>query len=296
MFAKVNGYKIFFDVEGVHYVPDGPVMREKPVCLVLHGGPGFDHAHLMPALSPLSEIMQLIYIDDRNCGRSDRIDWKTNSIKQNVDDIEALREYLGLEKIFIFGHSYGGMKAQRYIIDYPEHVQGAILACTVANADGLAQERVVQHVKEWGTPEQYEIWRTNALAKGLISADEYMKKMAPLYHGKDRFNEREALESNMRFRKTDEVTQYQFSGELADMDQFNLLPELPGVDLPCLILSGGKDFITDMEANLEIHKAIPNSEFHVIHEDASHEIFADYPEIVFPIIEDFVKRNFKPDV
>ena len=60
MFAKVNGYKIFFDVEGLQFVPDGPVMREKPVCLVLHGGPGADHTHFMPDLSPLSEICQLI--------------------------------------------------------------------------------------------------------------------------------------------------------------------------------------------------------------------------------------------
>ena len=98
MFARVNGCRIFFDVEGLQYVPDGPVMREKPVCLVLHGGPGADHTHFMPDLSPLSEVCQLIYIDDRNTGRSERTDVHTSSIRQNVEDIEALREYLGLQE------------------------------------------------------------------------------------------------------------------------------------------------------------------------------------------------------
>ena len=40
MHALVNGIRLFFDVEGAGLVPDGPTMREKPVMLLLHGGPG----------------------------------------------------------------------------------------------------------------------------------------------------------------------------------------------------------------------------------------------------------------
>ena len=40
MHVSVNGVRLFFDVEGAKFVPDGPVMREKPVLLMLHGGPG----------------------------------------------------------------------------------------------------------------------------------------------------------------------------------------------------------------------------------------------------------------
>lgn len=40
MYAQVNGIKLFFDVEGAGFVPEGPIMRGKPVCFVLHGGPG----------------------------------------------------------------------------------------------------------------------------------------------------------------------------------------------------------------------------------------------------------------
>jgi hypothetical protein len=39
MHVRVNGVRLFFDVEGAKLVPDGPVMREKPT-LLLHGGPG----------------------------------------------------------------------------------------------------------------------------------------------------------------------------------------------------------------------------------------------------------------
>ena len=70
MFAEVNGVKLFFDIEGKEYVPDGPVMRRRPVCFVLHGGPGGDHTHFLPCVSELTDTMQLIYVDHRGCGRS----------------------------------------------------------------------------------------------------------------------------------------------------------------------------------------------------------------------------------
>ena len=291
MYAKVNGVKLFFDVEGLQFVPDGPVMREKPVCFVLHGGPGLDHTHYLPSLSRLAETMQLVYIDDRSCGRSERVDFKTSSIKQNVDDIEALREHLGLDKIFILGHSYGGFKVQRYIIDYPEHLYGAIIACSSPNADDVEGGRVAAHILEYGTEEQYRVWTTKAVQRGEITFQEYMNIMGPLYHGKGRFNLEEALNINTRGIKTDEVIQYQMSGELASNDQFNMLPGLANVDLPCMILCGESDFITDVDANRDIHNAIKNSEFHVI-KGASHEIFDDYPEIAFPLVEEFVKKHF----
>ena len=41
MHVLVNGVRLFFDIEGAKLVPDGPVMREKPTLLLLHGGPGF---------------------------------------------------------------------------------------------------------------------------------------------------------------------------------------------------------------------------------------------------------------
>jgi hypothetical protein len=44
MHVSVNGVRLFFDVEGAKFAPDGPDMREKPVLLMLHGGPGADHS------------------------------------------------------------------------------------------------------------------------------------------------------------------------------------------------------------------------------------------------------------
>jgi proline iminopeptidase len=293
MFAKVNGYNLFFDVEGLQFVPDGPIMREKPVCLVLHGGPFADHSHYMPDLSPLSNTMQLVYIDDRNTGRSEHIDYHTNSIKQNVDDVEAVRKYLGLDKVFVLGQSYGGMKAQRYAIDYSQNLYGVIIVDTAPNAECIAADRVAKHVMEYGTAEQYETWTSGALQTGKITFTEYLSIMGPLYHGNGKFDFQAAYDSNQRVIKNDEGIAFQFGpgGELSSMDTFNLVPELSKVSCPSTIIVGEQDFICDVASNSLIHDSIPGSEFHII-PGASHEVFADCPELVFPIINDFVDRNF----
>ena len=51
MFVQVNGVRLYFDVEGAGLVPDGAGLREKPTLVLLHGGPGFDHALFKPAFS-----------------------------------------------------------------------------------------------------------------------------------------------------------------------------------------------------------------------------------------------------
>ena len=50
------GVRLYFDVEGTQYVPDGPLLREKPTLLLLHGGPGFDHSAFRPFFGRVAEM------------------------------------------------------------------------------------------------------------------------------------------------------------------------------------------------------------------------------------------------
>jgi proline iminopeptidase len=91
MHVSVNGVRLFFDVEGAKFVPDGPMMREKPVLLMLHGGPGFDHSIYRPAYSALADIAQIVYLDHRGNGRSEdglREGW---NLAQWGDDVQVSR-------------------------------------------------------------------------------------------------------------------------------------------------------------------------------------------------------------
>jgi len=287
MYAKINGTRIFFDVAGKQFVPDGPVMKEKPVCLVLHGGPGSDHSHFLPAILPLAETMQLVFLDHRNSGRSERGPIETSSMKQNADDAEALRQYLGLDKIYVLGQSYGGMVAQQYALDYQEHLHGLILVTTAPSY--RINETATEIVMQRGTEEQKELWRKK-WAGEITDHDDYMRKMDSLYHYKyDEEDRLASMDGKKRGISNTEVNNYQRSGELA---AFDFVPVLPQIKCPVLIIGGAADFVTAPVHSEEMHQAIPQSELHIV-ERASHSVFSDRPDYVFPVIEAFVERTYK---
>ncbi|MBA2460499.1 MAG: alpha/beta hydrolase, partial [Actinobacteria bacterium] len=72
MRIDVGDLRLFFDVDGAKLVPEGPWLRERPTVLLLHPGPGFDHALFKVQLGPwLAERAQVVYLDGRGGGRSD---------------------------------------------------------------------------------------------------------------------------------------------------------------------------------------------------------------------------------
>ena len=181
MFASVRGTRIYFDVEGMGLVPDGATMRERPVAMVIHGGPGGDHSGFKPAFSPLAARMQLVYFDHRGQGRSDPADPATYTLDENVEDLEALRRHLGLGPIVSIGTSYGGMVAMAHAARYPDAVSHLVLIVTAAHGGFIP--RAEAFVRERGSAEQRAVCET-LWAGAFRSAEEmrhYYAVMGPMY-------------------------------------------------------------------------------------------------------------------
>ena len=98
MKAKLRDTQLYFDIEGLGLVPSGAKMKENPTAFMIHGGPGADHSSYKPLFSNLIDLLQLVYFDHRGQGRSVRGNPETYTLNNNVADMEALRDYLGLEK------------------------------------------------------------------------------------------------------------------------------------------------------------------------------------------------------
>jgi proline iminopeptidase len=100
--------------------------------LLLLAGPAASHLTFHPAFSALADNYEVIYVDYRGRGCSDPVaDYRTITFAQDVADIEALRDALGLERLHIYGFSYGGMVAQAYALAHPDRVTSLVLANTV---------------------------------------------------------------------------------------------------------------------------------------------------------------------
>ena len=285
MHAKLRDTVLYFDVEGAGLVPDGPVMRERPVAFLIHGGPGGEHAGFKPAMSVLTDTMQLVYFDHRGHGRSDRSgDPARYTLDENVEDMEALRQYLGLGPIVSIGTSYGGMVAMAHAARYPASVAKLILVVTAAHAGFLP--RAQQLVRERGTPEQQRVservWAGETTSPDQMT--EFYAIMGPLYS--TRYDRAAAEAVRGRFIYSPEPQNRAF-GPGGFLRTYDLRPELGRITAPTLIVAGAHDWICPPDFSEEIHRLIPGSELQVF-EHSSHTIRSDEPERLNREIRAFV--------
>ena len=133
----------------LHYQTMG---RGAPV-LLLSGGPGAPSAYLAPVYDSVARNARAILLDQRGTGRSvlTRFDSTTLTLHLAVEDIEALRKRLGVEKLTLFGHSWGGQLAMAYTVAHPTRVHALILVGSAGAGPGLG-DRIMEKLKARLTP------------------------------------------------------------------------------------------------------------------------------------------------
>lgn len=119
------------------------VGKGKP-CIFIHGGPGaWSYNFEVFCGSDLERTMEMIYFDQRGCGRSSGDESSDYSIDRIVEDIEEIRKQLGISKLNILAHSFGGIIAVNYAYKYQHHVEGLILSnCTLHMEDSLRNQAI----------------------------------------------------------------------------------------------------------------------------------------------------------
>jgi proline iminopeptidase len=128
-FIDVNGASFYYKAIG----------RGEPV-LVLHGGPGLVHRYLLPGLPRISDRHQFIFLDQRSCGKTESpFDPSRMTVPQFVDDIEAIRKTLHIDRMNLMGHSWGGLLALFYAVRYPNHLKSLILISTAGASSEYLQ-------------------------------------------------------------------------------------------------------------------------------------------------------------
>ena len=127
--VRVNGVDLFVREFGD---------RGRPLLVVVHGGPTWDHSYLLPAAAELADVARVVLFDLRGCGRSSRVPpLRADQLQPDLlaDDVAALIRHLGAEQADVLGFSYGGGVAMRVVAQHPALVRRLILASTTAYPD-----------------------------------------------------------------------------------------------------------------------------------------------------------------
>lgn len=122
----LSGGSIWYRVEG-----EG----NKTPLVLLHGGPGAPSWYLNP-LAALADERPVVFFDQPGCGRSGPVDdISTLTVGFFVEQLEELRQALGLDAFYLYGQSWGATLATEYYLAYPKHVKALILSSPLLSSE-----------------------------------------------------------------------------------------------------------------------------------------------------------------
>ncbi len=289
--VAVNGTRLWVHVEpGLEDDDVGRIGSE--AILVVHGGPLLDHGYLVEPLRPLSTVAPLVFYDQRLSGRSDGVtdppdEMPELSLATFVEDIEALRVELGLDRIHLLGHSWGGGLAMRYAIAHPDRVRSLVLVSPPAPSFDMAEREArarITSLEPADTAGLGALRGSEGMARGEPDAIERMLRMSFRGQLVDR-----SLADELEFEVPDDYRARSgalqaLAPELATGDLTGALREL---SVPTLVVYGASETAADLTGPA-FDALLPDVRVEVI-EGAKHFAFTERPEAFRSVVREFLE-------
>jgi proline-specific peptidase len=272
-FIDFRGYRTWYESFGESVDGRLPIV-------ILHGGPGATHQYLEPLRSLAASGRRVIFYDQIGCGRSDRPpDSAFYTVQTFVDELDAVREQLGLARCHILGQSWGGMLAMEYALTQPQGLASMIVADSpasmvlwVSEANRLRAELPPEVDR---TLREHEAAGTTSDPAYIAAIDVfYARHVCRLDPIPDCFvRTAEALTNDgFVYNYMNGPSEFHCIGTLKDWDITGRLHE---IRTPTLLLSGRYDEATPTIVGA-IHERIPGSRW-TIFEESSHTPHLEEP-------------------
>jgi len=258
--------------------------------LTLHGGPGSPHDYIS-TLEALADERPVIFYDQLGCGKSDQPKEKSLwRVERFVQELVQVREALNLERIHLFGHSWGSMLATDYALTQPAGLVSLILASPPlsipqwledldeyrSNLSRELQEVLDRHEKAGTTDsEEYEAATLEFYKKHLCRLDPWPEPLQRAISGTG-LAVYHAMWGPNEFFMTGNLRNYDRTGRLSE------------IRVPTLFTCGSYDEATP-EATTWYHSLVANSEL-AIFKISSHMPHLEEPQRYMRVVKDFLAR------
>ena len=299
-FVKSGGEELYIKLRGQN--PGNPVL------LFLHGGPGDLTGPLSfqaYAVPELEKHFVVGYLHQRNTCQSPSVPVETLTIAQFVKDVhnvvEFMREKFNKDKIFLLGHSFGGILGYMYLLEYGDNsnIEKFISAAGAFSAASLEEngykttlelakktdnQRAHERLEKLGPP-PYEtiqegmVWRMLAMGmdKGMtqnyqlpkVLSDTGIKKVDPEWQ-----------------RKMMTVAGAMWS----ELNTIDIERDVKKISTPVLIMAGAKDIMVPFRLMEKGYQNLGGEKESIILENSNHMMYIDEPDLfVSKVIEFFQK-------
>jgi proline-specific peptidase len=266
---------------------DGPAAAP---LLCLHGGPGSTHLGF-EALDALADERDVVVYDQLGCGNSSQpSDPSLWTIELYVAEVAAVREALGLDRVHLLGHSWGGMLALEVALTQPAGLASLVLSSTLSSARLWEVEArrlraelpepvrsVLDAHEEAGTTDDpaYETAVRAYLQRHLCRIDPWP----------------EVVEEMMRTTRLEVYNTMWGPNEMVPtgtLAGWDVTPCLGEIEVPTLVLCGRHDEATPHQAEI-IAAGIDGAQL-VVFEESAHMTLVEEPERYVAIVREFLRR------
>ncbi|MDP2722822.1 MAG: alpha/beta hydrolase [Bacteroidales bacterium] len=241
--------------------------------LLLIAGLASDVQSWVTVKKSLSSHFQLIMVDNRGVGRT-KFTSGTISIDQMTEDIICLLDCLGYDKVYVMGHSMGGMIAMNLAVKYPERVDKLVLTATTPKLNA----RNIYQLRDWVTfmkeGMNLEMWYKNLFY--WIYSDAFFEKPGMLTAW---------LMGALNYQYP--VIPDSFSEQVEAIVKFDFTEKLHQINCPTLALNAKHDRLFNAEESFHLFRTIKNIQFETLPE-AGHALHVEQPEDFAKLVTKFL--------
>ena len=282
MKLHINGTDLFFDVYGSALKIAPASVHHKPTLIVLHGGHGFvDHTMYVEFWSQFAEYAQVIFLDQRGCGRSQGSAPETWNLYQWAEDLHAFCQVLNIEKPILAGVSMGGHVLCDYVRHHADQMGGLILCNTEAHFD---LDDVCEKLAMLGTAEGAAACREFYEQPTLAGLQQYLTLCVP-YYAYNAYSPKELA----RCIPNHEVFLHFCRQEML---QFDYVADLHKIHCPTLMMVGTDSLHVERAAEIMRAEITPQWLDYQLFERAGSPVYKDQPDMAFDVVKNFLKQEF----
>ena len=290
-FIDVEGGKIWYRLNGLEH------LGKAPAIIVMHGGPGGTHRGLMPYVE-LSDTYPVILYDQLGTGMSakfvdDPNDHSHWTVEHFVSEIGSIRKALGLDKVIIAGHSWGGTLSAEYAVKNEKGLIAAIFSSPL-----ISTPQWVADNREWirQLPENYRDAIERNEAAGTFDNTEYRAAEAAFY---DQhmchndcvdyvFRDNGAPGNRDMYMTMWGPSEFTANGTL---ENYDISPKLPTVEVPVLMMCG--EFDEAAPKSCAKYAAMVNDATNVVVPGAGHATLGEQKDFVIGTVRKWLAKKVK---
>ncbi len=274
-----------------YYEPHNPGKSKKTPVVFLHGGPGSSHATMYACLLEIADERPAIFYDQLGSYFSPaKLTPDLMTVERFADEIDCLMSELGLEKIILLGHSWGGSVAAHYAVHNPQKLEALILSCPLLSTARWIEDcnRLLAELPE-DVQQTIRICEANGTTDGqeyeaandLFASRHFIRSQDHI----EIYKKNSAKQSRDIYAAMWGPSEFSCHGLLKDFDIF---PDLPKIMAPTLMLCGEYDTATP-DTMGEACNLIKDAELNVI-PNSGHLAYLDNNQAYVSAVQSFLNR------